>query len=112
MTNISKTIYNEFRKITARDIIFGLAMMNVSFFLTYVTTFGFMMNIGVRGDAIEMASSRIEERVSILNQSYFDNTKELTLDYALSKGFRENAHVQYISFDVPAAYNNVASVQK
>lgn len=108
MTKLSSTIYNEFRKIRAKDIIFGLAMMNLSFFLTYVTTFGFMMNVGVKGDALELQISKMEERVSILNQSYFDNTKELTLDYALSKGFKENAHIQYISFDVPESGNNVA----
>ncbi len=108
MTNLSTTMYNEMQKIRARDIIFALLMMNVSFFLTYVTIFGFMINVGVKGDALGVQISKIEEKVSILNQSYFDYTKELTLDYALSKGFKENAHIQYISFDVPAQSTNVA----
>ena len=107
-----KKILAKTKKLSMKDIIKGLLFMNISFILTYVTIFGFLMNIGVKGEILSSEISKIREKMTVLDEQYFLGTKELTMDYAVSLGFKEHIGVKYLSYDINSTHSEFAMKTK
>ena len=101
MKNLLKKFIQGLRENSLSDIKNGLIAMNITFILVCFIVFGSMFSIGMSGEEIDKQSQILNEKISLLDEDYFKKTRELTFEYALTVGFKEQNSVHYLSYDMP-----------